>query len=67
MPKEAVPSFKEEIDPLEDLLPKPALDFSHAPKYVDPNDPFNIYRPERKGAGKPCAVVEWIVRYYPGE
>jgi TonB family protein len=43
---------REEIDPLEDLLPKPALDFSHAPKPVDPNDPFNIYRPEQKGAGK---------------
>ena len=52
MPQEAVPPPKEEIDPLEDLLPKPALDFSRAPKNVDPNDPFNIYRPERKGAGK---------------
>lgn len=52
MPQEAVPPVKEEIDPLEDLLPKPALDFSHAPKHVDPNDPFNIYRPEKKGAGK---------------
>ena len=57
MTKEAVPSFKEEIDPLEDLLPKPALDFSRAPKNVDPNDPFNIYRPERKGAGKREIVV----------
>jgi TonB family protein len=61
MPKEAVPSFKEEIDPLEDLLPKPALDFSHAPKYVDPNDPFNIYRPERKGAGKRELVAGGVV------
>ena len=52
MPQAAVPPVKEEIDPLEDLLPKPALDFSRAPKYVDPNDPFNIYRPERKGPGK---------------
>jgi TonB family protein len=52
MPQEAVSPPKEEIDPLEDLLPKPALDFSRAPKNVDPNDPFNIYRPERRGAGK---------------
>ena len=43
---------KEAIDPLEDLLPKPALDFSQAPKHVDPNDPFNIYRPARDRAGK---------------
>jgi TonB family protein len=49
---EAAPAHKEEIDPLEDLLPKPALDFSQVPKHVDPNDPFNIYRPEPKGAGK---------------
>ena len=41
----------EDIDPMEDLLPKPALDFSRA-KVVDPNDPFNIYRPARKGLGK---------------
>jgi len=52
MPQEAVPTAKEEIDPLEDLLPRPALDFSNVPKYVDPNDPFNIYRPARQGAGK---------------
>jgi TonB family protein len=52
MPQAAVPAAKEEIDPLEDLLPKPALDFSNVPKYVDPNDPFNIYRPARQGAGK---------------
>jgi len=51
-PQEAAPAAKEEIDPLEDLLPRPALDFSHVPKHVDPNDPFNIYRPERKSAGK---------------
>ena len=56
-PQAAVPAAKEEIDPLEDLLPKPALDFSHVPKYVDPNDPFNIYRPERQGAGKKEFVV----------
>ncbi len=42
---------KEEIDPLEDLLPKPALDFSNAPKGLDPNDPYNIYKPMRKKAG----------------
>ena len=51
-PQAAVPAGTVEIDPLEDLLPKPALDFSHVPKHVDPNDPFNIYRPERQGAGK---------------
>jgi TonB family protein len=56
-PQAAVPAAKEEIDPLEDLLPKPALDFSHVPKYVDPNDPFNIYRPERQGPGKKEFVV----------
>ena len=48
----AVPAEKEAIDPLEDLLPKPALDFSQAPKHADPNDPFNIYRPARDRAGK---------------
>jgi TonB family protein len=49
---EATPAHKEEIDPLEVLLPKPALDFSRVPKNVDPNDPFNIYRPARDRAGK---------------
>ena len=62
MPQEAAPAGKEEIDPLEDLLPKPALDFSRAPKYVDPNDPFNIYRPERQGVGKKEFVVGGAVR-----
>jgi TonB family protein len=56
-PQESVPAAKVEIDPLEDLLPKPALDFSHVPKHVDPNDPFNIYRPERQGPGKKEFVV----------
>jgi TonB family protein len=56
-PQAAVPAARVEIDPLEDLLPKPALDFSHVPKHVDPNDPFNIYRPERQGAGKKEFVV----------
>jgi len=56
-PPPAIPAAKVEIDPLEDLLPKPALDFSHVPKHVDPNDPFNIYRPERQGAGKKEFVV----------
>src|SRR5258708_31112020 len=60
-PQEAVPTAKEEIDPLEDLLPKPALDFSRTPKHVDPNDPFNIYRPERKGVGKQELVVGAVV------
>jgi TonB family protein len=54
---EAAPEAKEAIDPLEDLLPKPALDFSHVPKHVDPNDPFNIYRPERQGPGKKELMV----------
>ena len=58
---EAAPAHKEEIDPLEDLLPKPALDFSHAPKYGDPNDPFNIYRPARQGAGKREFLVGGVV------
>jgi TonB family protein len=57
IPQEAVPKAKEEIDPLEDLLPKPALDFSHVPKHVDPNDPFNIYRPARQGPGKRETLV----------
>jgi TonB family protein len=61
MPQEAAPAGKEEIDPLEDLLPKPALDFSHAPKHVDPNDPFNIYRPEREGLDKRELVVGAVV------
>jgi TonB family protein len=52
MSQEAAPAAKAEIDLLEDLLPKPALDFSHVPKHVDPNDPYNIYRPEKRGAGK---------------
>src|SRR5260370_3207202 len=61
MPQDAVPTAKEEVDPLEDLLPKPALDFSRAPKHADPNDPFNIYRPERKGIGKQELVVGAVV------
>ncbi|HXC47937.1 MAG TPA: TonB family protein [Candidatus Sulfotelmatobacter sp.] len=61
MPQETVPRAKEEIDPLEDLLPRPALDFSRAPKHVDPNDPFNIYRPEKSGAGKREILVGGVV------
>jgi TonB family protein len=57
----AAPARKAEIDPLEDLLPKPALDFSQVPKHVDPNDPFNIYRQERRGAGKRELLVGGIV------
>jgi len=59
--QEEAPEAREEIDPLEDLLPKPALDFSRAPRHVDPNDPFNIYRPERKGGGKKELVVGAVV------
>jgi len=47
----AASTGKEAIDPLEELLPKPALDFSKAPKGLDPNDPYNIYKPMRKKAG----------------
>jgi TonB family protein len=57
---EAAPAHKEEkeeIDPLEDLLPKPALDFSQVPKHVDPNDPFNIYRPARDRVGHRELVI----------
>ena len=42
---------KVEADTLDELLPKPALDFSRAPKGLDPNDPYNIYKPLRKKAG----------------
>ena len=42
---------KAEADSLDELLPKPALDFSRAPKGLDPNDPYNIYKPMRKKAG----------------
>jgi TonB family protein len=52
---------KEEVDPLEDLLPKPALDFSHAPKGLDPNDPYNIYKPLRKRAGLAEIVAAVVV------
>ncbi len=54
-------SGKQEVDPLEDLLPKPALDFSHAPKGLDPNDPYNIYKPLRKRAGLSEIVAAGIV------
>jgi TonB family protein len=40
-----------ENDPLEDLLPKPALDFSKNKKVLDPNDPHGIYRLSQKKAG----------------
>jgi len=43
---------KPELDEIDELLPKPALDFSKA-KVVDPNDPFNIYKPARRPPGKP--------------
>jgi TonB family protein len=54
-------SGKDEADPLEDLLPKPALDFSHAPKGLDPNDPYNIYKPLRKRAGLSEVVAALVV------
>jgi TonB family protein len=41
----------QELDEIDDLLPRPALDFSKA-KAVDPNDPFNIYKPVRRAPGK---------------
>jgi TonB family protein len=52
---------KDAVDPLEDLLPKPALDFSHAPKGLDPNDPYNIYKPLRKKAGLAEIVAALVV------
>ena len=52
---------KDAVDPLEDLLPKPALDFSHAPKGLDPNDPYNIYKPLRKRAGLAEIVAAFVV------
>lgn len=42
---------KQGDEDIESLLPKPALDFSKA-KVVDPNDPFNIYKPARRPPGK---------------
>ncbi len=47
----AAATGRAEADTLDELLPKPALDFSHAPKGLDPNDPYNIYKPMRKKAG----------------
>jgi TonB family protein len=52
---------KEEIDPLDELLPKPSLDFSRAPKGLDPNDPYNIYKPLRKKAGWVEVVVAGVL------
>jgi TonB family protein len=55
----ALPNFKEESrkaeqqrDPLEDLLPKPELDFSKMPSaaYLDDSDPRSIYKQSRIGA-----------------
>ena len=43
---------KTETEVTDELLPKPALDFSRAPKGLDPNDPYGIYKPVRKGPGK---------------
>jgi TonB family protein len=43
---------KTEAEVTDELLPKPALDFSRAPKGLDPNDPYGIYKPVRKGPGK---------------
>jgi len=58
----ALPNFKEqdarktaeERDPLDDLLPKPELDFSKIPSavYADENDPRSIYKQKRIGVGK---------------
>jgi len=48
-------------DPLEELLPKPALDFSRARKGLDPNDPYNIYKPLRKKAGWSEIIAAGIV------
>jgi TonB family protein len=52
---------KESVDPIEELLPKPALDFTKAPKGLDPNDPYNIYKPMRKKAGWVEIVVALVL------
>ena len=46
-----VTAGKTETEVTDELLPRPALDFSHAPKGLDPNDPYGIYKPVRKGPG----------------
>ena len=52
------------IDPeqevIDQLLPRPELDFSNAPipsKYRDPNDPYSIYKPTRAKMGKWTLVL----------
>ena len=47
-----VAAGKTETEVTDELLPRPALDFSRTPKGLDPNDPYGIYRPVRKGPGK---------------
>jgi TonB family protein len=43
---------KIEAEVTDELLPRPALDFSRAQKGLDPNDPYGIYKPVRKGPGR---------------
>jgi TonB family protein len=52
--KEATRKTGEERDPLEDLLPKPELDFSKIPSaaYLDDSDPRSIYKQSRIGPGR---------------
>jgi TonB family protein len=57
----AAKGHRESLDPVEELLPKPALDFSRAPKGLDPNDPYNIYKPMRKKAGWVEIVVALVL------
>ncbi len=50
----------EEREAFEDLLPEPALDFSHAPipvKRPDDDDPYSIYKPLRRKVGMKDVVV----------
>jgi TonB family protein len=67
----ALPNFKEEDarktqeerDPLEDLLPKPELDFSKIPSavYMDESDPRSIYKQKRIGAERIRLIALVIV------
>src|SRR5271165_5392445 len=54
-----------EIDPLDCLLPKPALDFSATPRQGTakvPQSLYDIYKPVRAGIGKfPLAVISTLV------
>ncbi len=63
--KEGGPKDAEEIDPLDCLLPKPALEFSgaqHIGKVGVPQSLYDIYKPVRAGIGKfPLAAISTLV------